>query len=177
METIRSMVMVLLALVAPFAVPTAWADDVLPPARPAAKALDVELYDGNLFFGQMVDSSGQGLARVPVSIRREQREIGITETDAQGYFYIRGLRGGTYHVVAGEAQGVYRAWAPHTAPPAAKPGALLVAGESVNRGQQGPLAPWLQNPGVVSAVMATADAVPVATDHGHLTRPRPPVSP
>jgi hypothetical protein len=48
---------------------------------------------------------------------------------------VKSLRGGTYDVVAGQSKGVYRFWAPNTAPPAAKSQVLLVSQPSVVRGQ------------------------------------------
>jgi hypothetical protein len=48
---------------------------------------------------------------------------------------VKSLRGGTYDVVAGQNKGVYRFWAPNTAPPAAKSQVLLVSQPSVVRGQ------------------------------------------
>jgi len=65
---------------------------------------------------------------------------------------------------------------PGTAPPAAQPGALLVAGKGPVRGQTGPIGYWLGNPWVLAALVAVAVTVPVAIHNHRLDRndPEPP---
>ena len=123
---------------------------------------DVRLHDGGLLRGQVMDATGLSLSGTAVTIRQGEREIGQTVTDGRGQFAVQGLRGGTYQVVAGQGYGVYRLWAPHTAPPIAQDAALLVSGDNVVRGQGGPLMMFLTNPWVVTGIILTAIAVPIA---------------
>ena len=132
-------------------------------AKRAPIVSDVALANGGVLIGQVVNPQGHSIAKVPVSLRDEQREIAKTETDKNGYFAVRGLRGGVYQIVAAEGQGTYRIWTPGSSPPSAQKGALVVAGSETVRGQLGgPLSFWLSNPWVVAGVVATAATVPVA---------------
>ena len=136
------------------------------PAGQTPVVTDVALSDGGVLFGQVVDAQGSAKASVPVFIRAGDRELAVSKTDGAGYFAFSGLRGGVYQLTAAEGLGAYRLWAPDTAPPAAQPGALIVAGQDLVRGnlyrpQFGRLRFWLSNPWVVGGIVATAVAVPV----------------
>lgn len=137
----------------------------------APNIVDVALGDGGVLLGQVVDVAGTAKAKVPVSLQSGQQTLGMSETDANGYYAFSGLRGGVYQVVAAEGQGAYRAWTPGTAPPTAQQGALVVAGQDLVRGQTGGrLKFWLSNPWVIAGIVATAVAVPVAiatSQHHH----------
>ena len=112
--------------------------------KPAAKApaaapqvVDVALSTGGTFTGQVVDSQGHGLDGAAVSVRQADREIAKTVANKEGYFSVTNLKGGTYQVSAGQSQGVYRFWAPNTAPPSAKAKVLMVSGKTAVRGAMG----------------------------------------
>jgi hypothetical protein len=124
----------LLPQVAPAAqlapVPTAVQTD-----RQATTVADVALLEGGILEGQVVDAAGTPVAATTVSLREAGHELATAQTEAQGHFSIRGLRGGTYEVSAAGGSGVYRLWAPNSAPPAANSGVLIVSGEQVARGQ------------------------------------------
>lgn len=153
-------------------------------AGPAAKpaVTDIALKDGGVLLGQIVDPQGKGLQNTNVSLRHYDHEVVATKTGAEGYFAIKDVRGGVYQIASGDGIGVYRLWAPGTAPPTAQEGVLLVANDTVIRGQQpgyspssGPkLKTVFSNPLVVGGIVATAIAVPVAV---HNSRSRSPVSP
>lgn len=144
---------------------------------------DVALQDGGVLCGQVVDPQGIPLARVPVSLQDRNGEVARAVTDGNGYFAVQGLRGGVHQLVAARGHGTFRLWTPGTAPPSSQKGALLVAARETVRGQQcesgcepecgvpcGPcygsgckgVAYWLANPWVVTGIVATAVAVPVA---------------
>ena len=123
---------------------------------------DVELGERGLLLGQVVNPQGMPMAKVTVSLRNTDREIARAKTDNNGYFAVRGLRGGVYQIVAAEGHGAYRLWTPGHAPPTSQKGALVVAGRGAVRGQCGVLDFWLSNPWVVAGIVATAVAVPVA---------------
>jgi hypothetical protein len=109
------------------------------PEKNASKIVfsDVELAEGSVLTGSLVDSRGQGIDGAKVSIRYKKKEIASTVTDAKGGFAVKGLRGGEHIIVAGDEAALVRLWAPNTAPPKAHSSALLVRGSSVVRGQFG----------------------------------------
>lgn len=100
-------------------------------------AVDVALAEGGLLRGQVLDAQGAPLKNSPVSIWHENHQVAATVSDGQGQFSVMGLRGGVHRVVAGEQQAVYRLWTAEAAPPAARPGTVVIGGTSVIRGQNG----------------------------------------
>ena len=120
---------------------------------------DIALRPGGVLVGQIVTAEGTAQAKAPVSLQQNGKELVRTATDANGFYAIKGLRGGVYHVVSRQTVETYRLWSPGTAPPAAKDAALLVEGNGVFRGQLGGI---LANPWVLTAVIATAIALPIA---------------
>ena len=102
-------------------------------ARSAIK--DVALREGGVLQGQLVDTSGAAKVAIPVVVAQNGKVVVVAKTDERGRFTIRGMRGGAYQIESANANGVYRLWAPKTAPPAAKSGVLLVADDSVVLGQ------------------------------------------
>lgn len=148
-------------------------------APPAAKPVvhDVALASGGMLEGQLVDAQGSPMADVGVTLMLEQRSLGVAQTDAQGRFAFRGVRGGVYQLTAASGTGSYRLWALGTAPKGTSSVALMTAGEPVVRGQGygngyyyqyqhshsqlGRAKFLLANPWVVSGIVATAVAVPV----------------
>jgi hypothetical protein len=122
--------------------------------------LDVSLAEGGVLLGQVLDPQGAPQANMPVTIAADGKAIGVARTDVQGYFAFRGLRGGTYGLTAAEGRGLYRAWVAGTAPPGARPGAIVVAGEDLVRGQWGAARFWLTDPWVLTGLGLAAIAVP-----------------
>ena len=133
---------------------------------------DVALADGGKLRGQIVDTQGTPQRKLPVAVAQVDREVATTTTDDAGCFAVCGLHGGAHQIVAGTAQGVYRLWAPHTAPPSARPGVLLVVDGQPVRGQDGPLGYWLCHPWVLLGLAAVAVALPVAI-HNHQSSRKP----
>lgn len=141
-----------------FCIPTA----VLAAPPAAQEAVDVALREGGVLLGQVVDPQGAAIGDAKVALVDGQNELAVAKTRGDGYFAFSGLRGGVYQVAAANGQGVYRVWAPGTAPPSAEQGALVVAGGQTVRGQAGGLMMFLSNPWVIAGIVATAVAVPVA---------------
>ncbi len=130
-------------------------------ARPAA-ARDVALQASGLLQGQVLDVQGRPQAGVQVSVTKQGLPATFATTDGDGRFAVLGLSAGLYEVRTPQGGGIYRAWAPHTAPPSAQDGVLVISGEEVVRGGQG--LGFLANPWVMGAVVAAAIAIPLAMD-------------
>ena len=104
-------------------------------AGPQRTQRDVALGPGGLFHGQLVDRQGSGMSGATVTVSARGREVASGITDDAGNFAITGLRGGVYQVQTGQVTGVYRLWAPQSAPPSAQRSVLLVTDPFVARGQ------------------------------------------
>jgi hypothetical protein len=133
---------------------------------------DVELREGGMLVGQVVDAQGVPQPNKPVAILYDGRhEVARTTTDENGVFAAQGLRGGQYQIVTADGTGYYRMWMNDTAPPAATDSLVLVADQSVVRGQwEMPGAQygasWLNwvrsHPYITAGIVAAAVAIPLA---------------
>jgi hypothetical protein len=131
---------------------------------------DLMLHQGGTMVGQVVDSQGAALAKVPVALRGVAGELASSQTNAKGYFAFSGMKGGVYEVATPAGSGVYRVWSPGGAPPAAQPGALIVAGSETLRGQccdpcspcGGVLGFFGKHPLLTATLIAAAIAIPIA---------------
>jgi hypothetical protein len=136
---------------------------------PQHQIQDVSLQDHGVFSGTVLDKSGAPRASVPVAVSRQSQVVARTETDASGRFTVQGLTGGVYEVRTPVGSGVYRLWAPRTAPPAAHSIATVTSDQAVVRAQMGlqnggSALSWLANPWVLAGVVAAAIAIPLALD-------------
>jgi len=138
-----------------------------------APVTDIALRDGGMLVGQVMDSQGAIMAKVPVALIQNGKEIARLETDQRGKFAVKSLKGGVYQVATVGQHGVYRMWAPRTAPPAAKKGLMLVSGDVVRGQGYGPapsgpfssITGWIsQHPLMTAGIVATAIAIPLAID-------------
>lgn len=143
----------------------------IPATRESTAALpairDVALAESGIFRGQVVDQQGVGTADLPLVVVRDGQEVARSQTNATGQFEFRGLNGGIYELHTPVGGGVYRLWAPRTAPPAAESSVIIVPDELVVRGQfyrGGRALGWLANPWVLAAIVAAAIAIPLALD-------------
>ncbi|QDU37823.1 hypothetical protein Mal4_21400 [Maioricimonas rarisocia] len=110
-----------------------------PAARP--DIMDVALATGGVFHGQLVDGQGQQIGEAVVKLVRDEQPVAETVADTQGRFQFRNVRGGAYVVETPRGSFPVRVWSEGTAPPAARPAAVLVSSEAVMRGQIGYLDP------------------------------------
>lgn len=138
-------------------------------SSPQQKIQDVALQDHGVFTGTVLDKDGAARAAVPVAVSRQGQVVARTETNAAGQFTVQGLTGGVYEVQTPVGAGVYRLWAPRTAPPAAQTMAMVTPDQSVVRAQMGlqnggSALSWLANPWVLAGVVAAAIAIPLALD-------------
>ena len=101
----------------------------------APAILDVTLHDGGVLIGAFVDSQRAPVTASKVAIRQQGEEVLAVDTDANGRFMMRGVRGGVYEIATVRGNGMFRLWAPGTAPPNARHVALLVADDGVVRAQ------------------------------------------
>ncbi len=140
----------------------------------APRIVDVALGAGGTVTGRVIDDQGIGIANAVVSIRQGDQEIAKTLTDKNGLYVVNNLRGGVYDVVAAGGRGVFRFWAPETAPPSGRDVAIVVSGSAVVRGQLGwGLGGSWMGDGVLAGIIAAAIAIPLALDHHHNTPKRP----
>jgi len=134
-------------------------------ATGAAGNHDVALREGGVLVGQVVNQQGVAKANADVSIRYANHEVVRTTTDENGVFAAKGLRGGQYELMTDEGASSCRLWAADTAPPAARPAALLVSGDNVVRGQ-GVARSWVgwmkAHPYLTAGTVAAAVAIPLA---------------
>ncbi len=141
-------------------------------AQPAALTSDISLQAGGLLVGHVVDAKGLAVARSTVTILQSGKEIARTETNQTGKFAVEGLKGGVYEVAANGQRGVYRFWAPRTAPPSAQPRLMLASTGDVIRGQgtsgRNPfqvVGEWVtKHPIATVGIVAAAIAIPIALD-------------
>ena len=127
---------------------------------------------GNVLLGRVLDQQGALQAGLPVALYGSGQKLAEAKTDGKGFFAFSNLRGGVYQVAAGESVTAFRAWTPGTAPPAAQPGAMVVTGQDLVRGQRYPIRHglgrlqfWLSHPCVIAGIIATAVAIPVAINN------------
>ena len=143
-------------------------------ARVVQAPTDVVLQDKGVLVGRIVDAQGLAVANTPVSLQTGGKEVVRVVSDDAGRFRATGLKGGVYQVASTGHQGVYRLWAPQTAPPAAAKGLSLMSRPvDVVRGQYGPgpgnpfsaAGQWIaEHPIITAAAVAAAIAIPIAVD-------------
>lgn len=191
---------VLLLVVGVFASPDVTAAPMGTPGPSAGTQVrDVALHGTGILTGQLLDAQGVAIDDASVSVAKAGKEVARVKTDKQGKFRVAGLTGGVHQVATAESVGVYRLWAPQTAPPAAQRGLLLVSNAQVVRGQcgcgtpvcgssvcgcgaggvygrgagGGGIAGWMANhPLITTGGIAAAIAIPLAVDDDD-----PPASP
>lgn len=139
-------------------------------AKQPPTIVDVQLHQGNqgpVLIGQVVNAEGEPETDVAVDLFSAGKKLATAKTDKRGCFAFTGLPGGIYQLAAAKGQGTFRMWSPGTAPPAAQPGAVVVAGQDLVRGQLLPyqgtrIRSLMTNPLVIAGVVAAAVAIPIA---------------
>ena len=145
-------------------------------AAQTAVARDVSLMDHGTLHGQVVDVHGAPAGGAQITVRQGEHVVVSVQADASGRFSIRDLQGGVYQLQTDQGGGLYRLWAPGTAPPSAVQQLLVVDGNVIRGQYRGGLAGadsgqfggmfmrLLHNPWFVGAGIATAIALPLALD-------------
>ncbi len=136
-------------------------------AAPVTAVADIALRPGGVLLGQVVDPQGVAKAGTPVMIEYRGQEVVRTTTDESGVFAAQGLRGGQYQINTSESSTACRLWAADTAPPSARPAALVVSGkDTLVRGQFGQMNSWKEwvkcHPYITAGTVAAAIAIPLA---------------
>lgn len=131
--------------------------------------MDVALQDNGSLVGQVTSDQGQPLAGTPVLIMQRGKEIARVSTDQHGAFAVQDLHGGVYQVASVGQQGVFRLWAPHTAPPVARQGLAFQADHVVRaQGEASSFSKftgWVKNhPLMTGGIIAAAIAIPLVID-------------
>jgi hypothetical protein len=90
------------------------------PTEPRRLAQDVALQAGGLLTGQVLDSDGKAKSGVDISLKQMGKTIAHTASDPNGEFQFSSVKAGVYQIETAHGGGVYRLWAPQTAPPAAQ---------------------------------------------------------
>lgn len=106
------------------------------PLAEVGSPFDVALTAHGHLSGVLIDSSGRPVKGVEVGLLCDSSLVSLTMTDERGQFTMEGIRGGTYQLAAVGSVRIVRAWALHTAPPVARPAAVIVVDGDVIRGQQ-----------------------------------------
>jgi hypothetical protein len=101
----------------------------------APAAIDVALAKEGTISGQVLGADKKGVPNIPVSIRQGKEEVAQATTDKDGRFEAKNLKGGVYLVTSNNGYGLFRFWAPQSAPPAAHEEVLLMEKAVVVRAQ------------------------------------------
>jgi hypothetical protein len=125
----------------------------------AAEIRDVALQSAGILNGQVLDKQGAPQSQTQVAVVKDGQVAATAFTDSSGRFEVGNLSGGIYQIHTAKGFGIYRVWAPRTAPPAAQEGVLIVEGDEVVRGNV-----WqhLANPWLLALIVVCAIAIPLA---------------
>ena len=141
---------------------------------------DVVLTEDGVLTGHLINLQAKSLAESTITLQSAGKVVARVKTDREGNFRVNKLRGGVYSVVANGHQGVYRLWAPQTAPPAARQTMTLVSQPEVVRGQftPPPSNPFstvgqfiAEYPVITASAVVAAIAIPLALDDDDVVAP------
>ena len=133
-----------------------------------ASIRDVALQSSGLLQGQVLNEQGTPQAGVRVAAIKDGKVVALSQANRDGRFELVDLSGGIYQIQTAKGIGIYRVWAPRTAPPAAQDGVLLIEGDEVIRGQQG-IWGHLASPWCLAVLAGLAIGIPLwvtANDDG-----------
>lgn len=133
--------------------------------RSSVEIADVVLDAQGGLQGIVVDVQGTPQAAAKIVLVQNKREVGRAQSDRLGRFRVSGLRGGVYMLQCGGQARFVRAWTAKSAPPKAKPTALMVTGDGVVRGQM-PLEQFFASDAVIIVgLVAALIAIPLAVSN------------
>ena len=134
-----------------------------PPATTNQETVaDVRLSENGTLSGRVVTADFTVVPDAAVALCRGETVLAQAKADQNGRFRFTGLTSGVYRLATAQSDGLYRVWATQTAPPAAQLDAVIVV--DAVRGQRAMcrFRDLMANPLFVTALIATAVAVPVA---------------
>lgn len=166
LQVVRTPVVIALCLGMVLPVSVARGGDVSKASgRPSVEVSDLVLDAQGGLQGVVVDVHGAPQPAAKVVLMQQKREVGRVQADRFGRFRVSGLRGGVYMLQSGGQVRFVRAWTAKTAPPKAKPAALIVTGDGVIRGQM-PLEQFFASDAVVIAgLVAALIAIPIVVSN------------
>lgn len=141
---------------------------------PALPISDIALGAEGSLSGLVVDVQGLPVSQAPVVLRQAGQPGAAVTTDRLGQFRISGVPGGTYQLTVGSQSRLLRLWATETAPPQAKPMAVVVVGDQVLRGQRPLSSLWTSDALVIPALVAAGIAIPLSVHHSNHSQPQSP---
>jgi hypothetical protein len=130
-----------------------------PTSAPAV--VDVALHEAGKLHGVVVDAQGLPMSGTDVAVVQSGKIVARSVTDASGKFVTGDLRGGVYQIAAGMGVTTVRVWEATTAPPIARPAAMVVGSPAVVRGQRKFGSLVFSDAIVLGAVVAAAIAIPI----------------
>ncbi len=186
-QSAATLLIILLSSPTIFAQASSATKDLVRPANKRQQVIDFAISDNGEFRGVVADRSGKPQADFDVMLLNRTEVIGVARTDATGRFAFANVAPGRQVLRTTEAAQNIRLWPAKLAPPNAKSGVLLVAGDSTVRAQGcsggancggcdscggtgihghfgGVFQRILQNPWLIGAGTAAAIAIPLATD-------------
>ncbi len=104
-------------------------------ANSQAVVTDVALQDGGVLKGQLVDSSGAPHTNMQVVLAKNGKLVETAKSNQNGQFVVTNMKAGIYQISTPHSSGIFRVWAPRTAPPNSKAGVLMISDGDVVRGQ------------------------------------------
>ena len=99
------------------------------------RSSDVVLQNGGVLQGTVLNTEGQPVSGVTVSIHHKESSIAKTVSGADGKFAVKGLRNGAHLIEVGTQRQPVRLWGTDIAPPAAIENVAVVIDEEAVRGQ------------------------------------------
>jgi hypothetical protein len=126
---------VILAGLVSFGSPLMAGDPVQIGASEEVRSSDVVLHAGGELHGTVLNTEGQPVPGVTVSIFHSERSVATTVSNDEGKFAVKGLRNGAHIIEVGTKHQSVRLWGTNTAPPAAIENVAVVVDEEAVRGQ------------------------------------------
>ena len=133
--SMRNSTSLLLAGLLSFGSPLVAGEPVQIGAREQIYSSDVVLHNGGVLHGTVLNTEGQPVSGVKVSILHKEISIAITVSNEEGKFAVKGLRNGAHTIEVGSKYQPVRLWGTNTAPPAAIENVAIVIDEEAVRGQ------------------------------------------
>lgn len=131
---------------------------------------DVQLDKEQTLVGVVVNRTGVPVPRLPVQLWQQSKLLQTIESNQQGVFHFRSLRGGPYQIAVGDNVQVLRCWAAGSAPPQARDTLRLTVSEDTVRGQGKQPVCGVANPWLIAGIAVAAVVIPIALHNSRSDR-------